>query len=67
MGPRSEDRKLGRNGGGTKRLLQNLKTSATEMVKVPVPGVGRGQVMVRLTSITPALQFSLIGHTRHYA
>ena len=30
-----------------KQILQNIKTGATEVVDVPLPGLGRGQVLVR--------------------
>jgi threonine dehydrogenase-like Zn-dependent dehydrogenase len=30
-----------------KQILQNLKTGATEIVEVPMPGVGRGQLLIR--------------------
>lgn len=30
-----------------KQILQNLKTGATEIVEVPAPAVGRGQLLIR--------------------
>jgi len=30
-----------------KRILQNLKTGVTEIVEVPAPAVGRGQLLIR--------------------
>jgi len=29
-----------------KQLLQNLKNGTTEILEVPTPGVGRGQVLI---------------------
>lgn len=32
-----------------KQILQNLKTGATEIIEVPVPAVGRGQILIQTT------------------